>query len=335
MYVTASGAVLFASGVLNSCPNPPCITAGLWLWENGNITPILVNHTDPLPEAPPGFVLSLFEAVSANDYEHVVIDVASDYFEGHALYGWTPQHGLFPLAVPGTQYQVAPLDYRTVAGADIHPLLGGYSSGGVVLSDGVNSQGVLVCNVKYTDGTAGVYSGNFLDFNADYFPPGLPFCSGDGTSATACPCGNAGATGHGCDNSIHSGGALLSSSGPASLGGDGVVLASSGELPSALTIFLQGNIHLGTGIVFGDGVRCIGGTLKRIAANHASGGVASYPAAGNPSISQRSAALGDLIHAGTTRYYQAYYRDPSLSFCPNPPGNSWNVSSGQTILWGP
>ncbi len=113
---------------------------------------------------------------------------------------------------------------------------------------------------------------------------------------------------------------------------DTVVLTSTSELPSALTIFIQGNAEVGP-LAFGDGLRCAGGTLKRLFAKAAVGGITSAPGAGDPSITARSAALGDPIAPGTTRYYQTYYRDPNSSFCPNPPGNTWNVSSGLSILW--
>ncbi|MBK7641877.1 MAG: PQQ-binding-like beta-propeller repeat protein [Planctomycetes bacterium] len=66
-----------------------------------------------------------------------------------------------------------------------------------------------------------------------------PFCFGDGSSA-ACPCGNSGATGRGCANSAQPTGARLVASGAASLAHDTLVLTSSGELSSALSIFLQG-----------------------------------------------------------------------------------------------
>src|SRR4029077_11024838 len=103
---------------------------------------------------------------------------------------------------------------------------------------------------------------------------------------------------------------------------DTLVLASSGELPNALSIFLQGDAKLVNGATFGDGVRCAGGHLKRLYAKNASGGNASAPAAGDPSVSARSASLGDPIAPGSTRYYQTYYRDPNLAFCPSPQGDS-------------
>jgi hypothetical protein len=111
------------------------------------------------------------------------------------------------------------------------------------------------------------------------------------------------------------------------------VLTASDVLPSVLCIFLQGDAEVAAGSVFGDGVRCVGGQLKRLATRNASGGVASFPAAGDPSISAQSAFLGDPIAPGSTRFYQVYYRDPDLAFCPAPPGNSWNVTNGMRVNW--
>jgi hypothetical protein len=159
------------------------------------------------------------------------------------------------------------------------------------------------------------------------------FCFGDSSLSTPCPCGNAGLTGHGCDNSLHTGGAVLSAVGQASLASDTLVLTSSGELPNALSIFLQGDNNTPNGAVFGDGVRCVGGNLKRLYVENAVGGLVTAPTSGDPSISNQSALLGDSITSGATRYYQVYYRDPDLAFCPTPPGNSWNVSSGLVVVW--
>jgi hypothetical protein len=161
--------------------------------------------------------------------------------------------------------------------------------------------------------------------------PTTPFCFGDGTLVTGCPCGNNGLVGHGCENSAATGGAELIAAG--SVSPDTIVLTSSGELPSVLSIFLQGTANLAAGAVFGDGVRCVNTNLKRLYTKNASGGVVSAPTGADPSISARSAALGDTIAPGSIRYYQTYYRDPVLTYCPAPTGNSWNVSSGIQIQW--
>jgi probable HAF family extracellular repeat protein len=161
--------------------------------------------------------------------------------------------------------------------------------------------------------------------------PSTAFCFGDGT-ALACPCGNNGSAGRGCQNSASTGGAVLASTGVASLASDTLVLHSSAELPTALSIVLQGSTTIAAA-GFGDGLRCTAGTLKRLYVHNAAGGALSVPQAGEPSVSARSAALGDTITSGATRFYQTYYRDPVLTFCPNPPGGSWNISSGISIVW--
>jgi hypothetical protein len=160
---------------------------------------------------------------------------------------------------------------------------------------------------------------------------GVSFCYGDGTQATPCPCANTGAPFKGCENSAATGGARLAAIGAAHP--DSIVLTSSGELASVLSIFLQGNTDLSSGVSFGDGLRCVGGALKRLYVKNASGGIVSAPGSGDLSISARSAQLGDPISLGTTRSYQVYYRDPNLAFCPAPAGNSWNVSSAIRIAW--
>jgi Tol biopolymer transport system component len=156
----------------------------------------------------------------------------------------------------------------------------------------------------------------------------VPLCFGDGASAP-CPCGNVGLPGHGCENSSTTGGARLSSSGVASLSSDTVRLDSTGELPTALSIVLQGSSVVAP-VDFGDGLRCAGGALDRLYVKHAIGGVVAVPQSGDPSISTRSATLGHPIPLGATRAYQVYYRDPNLAFCPG----GFNVSGAIAIAWG-
>ena len=185
-------------------------------------------------------------------------------------------------------------------------------------------------------GTGSLIEAAVDDFQVDSLTcrggsPFTPFCAGDGSLATACPCGNTGAAGRGCDNSSATGGSLLVASG--STNPDTVVLTASDELPTVLSIFLQGDASLPAGTAFGDGVRCVAGNLKRLYVKNASGGSVSAPSGGDPSITAQSAALGDPIAPGTTRHYQVYYRDPVLPFCDTPQGNSWNVSNGVSIAW--
>jgi hypothetical protein len=161
--------------------------------------------------------------------------------------------------------------------------------------------------------------------------PSTSFCFGDGSLPVPCPCNNFGVAGHGCNNSGNTGGSILYATGTTTP--DTVVLSASGELASVLSIFLQGDAALPQPIAFGDGLRCVGGHLKRLYTKNASGGTVSAPATGDPSITTRSASLGDPIPAGGTRFYLVYYRDPNLAFCAPPSGDAWNTSQSLSIVW--
>jgi hypothetical protein len=175
------------------------------------------------------------------------------------------------------------------------------------------------------------------DMEVDYGSsgPGTDLCD-PGTGGTmACPCSNPPTGGsRGCDNSSTTGGAQLSSTGNASLAGDTVVFATAGEKPTATSILLQGNAVIASGITFGQGVRCAGGTLKRLYVKTASGGSITAPGPGDPSVSAQSAALNDPISAGTMRWYSVYYRDPIvLGSCPAT--STFNITQTQEVTWGP
>ena len=158
-----------------------------------------------------------------------------------------------------------------------------------------------------------------------------PFCLGDGGSGSApCPCGNQGASGRGCDNSASTGGARLTVHG--SVEPDRVALGATDVISSALCIFFQARSVLASPVAFGDGARCIGGTLERIGLKTATTGSARYPGIGDPSISARSAGLGDPIQPGTDRYYQVHYRDVDPAFC-NPAPATFNASNAVMVRW--
>jgi len=161
--------------------------------------------------------------------------------------------------------------------------------------------------------------------------PFTPFCFGDGQDplvTTACPCLNFGQAGHGCANAVNANGAQVSATGTTSP--DTVVLTSMGELNSSLSVFLQGNVNTNSGILFGDGVRCAAGSLKRLYTLNASGGTVAAPGPTDNPITVQSALLGDTILPGTSRFYQVYYRDPNLAFCT---GSGFNVTNGMQIDW--
>jgi len=159
-----------------------------------------------------------------------------------------------------------------------------------------------------------------------------PFCFGDGTGAP-CPCDNSGQSGHGCDNSISTGGAMLAGTGDALLSADTLLLTSSYERPTAFSLFWQAGSEIAPR-VFGDGLGCMGPPLKRMYRHHAVGGSVTAPQGTDQSVSARSATLGDPISAGSTRGYYVFYRDPTPTFCPPPFGSTFNTTNGLRVLWG-
>jgi hypothetical protein len=160
---------------------------------------------------------------------------------------------------------------------------------------------------------------------------GSAFCASDGTFAdhtTACPCGNTGATGNGCAHSFSVSGGNLTASGDSA--SDTVVLEASGLPVTSFTLFLQHDSPGDT--VFHDGVLCASGALIRLRGRSASGGAASFPNSNfaNDSTITLSQRGGVTVGSGAQRFYSAWYRNASSTFCP--PATA-NVTNGWQITW--
>jgi hypothetical protein len=142
------------------------------------------------------------------------------------------------------------------------------------------------------------------------------FCHGDGTG-TACPCGNTGGSGEGCANGGGSGGVLVAS-GSSSVTAADFALNGSGLIPSQPGLYFQGNnaINAGSGIQFGDGLRCAGGGVIRLQVRFAGG-------AGASSTTANLVVTGGVV-PGDTKRYQLWYRDPGSSPC----GALFNLTNG-------
>jgi hypothetical protein len=145
-------------------------------------------------------------------------------------------------------------------------------------------------------------------------------CDPGSVGAIACPCANPpSGGGRGCDNSSATGGASISGSGSNSLATPTLVFTTAGEKPTATSMLLQGTAGNASGLVFGQGVRCAAGVLKRLYVKTASGGSITAPnfGGGDLDIPTRSSNLGGPISAGQNRWYMVYYRDPIvLGGCP-------------------
>jgi len=115
------------------------------------------------------------------------------------------------------------------------------------------------------------------------------------------------------------------------------VFTTLGEKPTALSVLSQWTGTNPAGVIFGMGVRCVGGTIiRRLFTKAALGGSITAPdfSAGDPQVSARSAALGDTILPGDSRYYLVYYRDPIvLGGCPA--SSTFNATQTGQVTWSP
>jgi Tol biopolymer transport system component len=153
-----------------------------------------------------------------------------------------------------------------------------------------------------------------------------------------CPCSNPpSGPERGCDNSHGTGGASLWISGGEYLSSDTIVFTAGGEPPNVVSLVLQGSTQVTGGAVYGQGVRCVGGSLKRMYVMFApESGRITGPAilAGEPTVHARSAALGDVIQVGSTRWYMVMYRDGTvLGGCPA--SSTFNTTQAREIVWRP
>ncbi len=151
-------------------------------------------------------------------------------------------------------------------------------------------------------------------------------CFGDGTG-TACPCGNASTlgAGQGCLNSLGSGG-VLTGAGSARILDDTLVLSAS-LMPNSSALYFQGTEtqSSGLGSVFGDGLRCVSGSIVRLATVSNTSGSSQVPAAAGTPISVRG-----LVTSPGMRTYQVWYRNPAPFCTPS----TFNLTNGVAVSWG-
>jgi Tol biopolymer transport system component len=153
----------------------------------------------------------------------------------------------------------------------------------------------------------------------------------------ACPCANPPSVeGRGCNNSSSTGGAFLTAAGLADISADSLVFTTFAEKPTALSILLQGDATIAAGLVYGQGVRCVGGSLERLFTKTASTGSITAPdfGAGDRTVTAQSEAKGDTILPGESRWYLVYYRDGQiLGGCPST--STFNATQTGRVTWIP
>jgi len=175
-----------------------------------------------------------------------------------------------------------------------------------------------------------------------------PECRPDIDFTTPCPCNanqptnpSAGCNALGPGN-VLTGGARLTSTGPASLSGTQPGIDTLQLRVSSLPTNANESAYLvdGTTLVlpttFGQGLRCVSGQLKRLQLHSPAPGNSIWPAPGDfaHTIQARSAQLGDPLSPGSTRHYFVEYRQ-SLFIPPCAFPSNFNASEAMMIPWGP
>lgn len=160
-------------------------------------------------------------------------------------------------------------------------------------------------------------------------PIAFRYCTGDHPGA-ACPCGNYGSFGRGCENSFATGGTLLLADGSPSLTLDTLTLNVVDFGPETFAILVQSDSTVagGLGTPFGDGLQCLGQNQIILGTNMATLGICNFGQdAGDPPLS----VTGGIPAAGGTYYYQALYRHAQRFCTPS----EFNTTNGLRIPWTP
>jgi hypothetical protein len=106
---------------------------------------------------------------------------------------------------------------------------------------------------------------------------------------------------------------------------DTFVLQGS-QMPNSSALYFQGTTQqaAGAGAVFGDGLRCAGGTIIRLGTKTNVTGSSQYPEGADVLISVKGG-----LSAGNVRTYQVWYRN-AAAFCTSA---TFNLSNGLEVQW--
>jgi hypothetical protein len=153
----------------------------------------------------------------------------------------------------------------------------------------------------------------------------VTYCHGDG-SGTDCPCNNeipAGEEG-GCRNSTGEGGLLLTTD-DVQVGLDRLRAYACDLLPGQPALLFAGTqaIAGGAGTMFGDGLRCAGGTVARLGTQ--------VPDANGDAVWGPGLSANGGWGAGDTRFLQVWYRNPSGGPC----NSGFNLTNGVELTFEP
>lgn len=231
------------------------------------------------------------------------------------------------------------LVYLTVAPTRSFHDLGVKNEGGVVyVPDAASNTTILFCDDANHSGaiengieTALCYDdlvaptdiddpfGVALDFHT-HEGAGDVFCTGD---SNLCPCNNLGAENTGCAHGLGYGAGLKGADGTDGITNDDLILKAEFLPPGTSALLFSGTAPVagGFGVPFGDGLRCVGGAVTRIAPRSADAqGFASW---GPGLAAQQSWGVGQTV------YLQVWFRDTAV-FCT---GELYNLTNALQITF--
>ena len=187
------------------------------------------------------------------------------------------------------------------------------------------------CNGNGREDALDIAMATSLDTNGNGIPDeceviliNTPFCF---CPAPLGPCGNNFAAA-GCRNSTGVGG-LMTATGSSSVAADNLLLTVTG-MPTFQGCVTFMSATTGLPVPFGDGRRCLFGTLSRFPVQNtgATGSIVTGP--GLVAYSLGFFPVVNQIIAGSTFGFQTWYRDPA-----GPCGSTTNISSGEKVTFVP
>jgi hypothetical protein len=97
-------------------------------------------------------------------------------------------------------------------------------------------------------------------------------------------------------------------------------------MPNSSALYFQGTTQTlgGLGTMFGDGLRCAGGSIVRLKTVTNAAGSSQFPGAGDPHVSVKG-----MIAAPGTRTYQVWYRNAAAYCTPS----TFNLTNGAEVAW--
>ncbi len=162
--VVMIGLALLPEGCTTGCD----AVSRLYIMEtDGTLTEVYRSGDGPTLGLLPNFVLQqinsgVMSASGAAVFNATLWDGGANYA---GLVGWTREAGFFPVAVPGTQFEVAPGVYRTVSSAS---MIGRATDSR--LDTLMEDDGSFLFNVSFSGGPGALYLGQVGSFSKAWYP---------------------------------------------------------------------------------------------------------------------------------------------------------------------